>query len=86
MTVVFGGNGQLGRELARAVQRGIPMETLSVEVDIANSSAVASALSRIEPMLVVNATAYTKTVAVAHPGVSATTAVRMSSTTLMAEK
>jgi dTDP-4-dehydrorhamnose reductase len=36
------------------------MERLSVEVDIANSSAVASALSRIEPTLVVNAAAYTK--------------------------
>jgi dTDP-4-dehydrorhamnose reductase len=37
------------------------METLChVEVDIANSCAVASALSRIEPTLVVNAAAYTK--------------------------
>ena len=62
MIVVFGGNGQLGRELARAGrQRALPMETLShVEVDIASSSAVASALSRIEPTLVVNAAAYTK--------------------------
>jgi dTDP-4-dehydrorhamnose reductase len=60
--VVFGGTGQLGRELARAAaQRAIPMETLShVEVDIANSFAVASALSRIEPTLVVNPAAYTK--------------------------
>jgi dTDP-4-dehydrorhamnose reductase len=60
--LVFGSNGQLGRALARtAGQRAIPMETLShAEVDIANSSAVASALSRIEPTLVVNAAAYTK--------------------------
>ena len=44
MIVVFGGNGQLGRELARAAaQRWIRMETLAhVEVDIANSFAVAS--------------------------------------------
>lgn len=62
MIVMFGGNGQLGRELARAAaQRAIPMETLShVEVDIADSSAVALALSRIEPTLVMNAAAYTK--------------------------
>ena len=62
MIVVFGGNGQLGRELTRAAaQRGTRMETLShVEVDIANSFAVASVLSRIKPTLVVNAAAYTK--------------------------
>ena len=61
MILVFGGNGQLGRELARAAAlQAIPMETLShVEVDIANSAAVASVLSRIKPTLVVNAAAYT---------------------------
>jgi dTDP-4-dehydrorhamnose reductase len=60
--VVFGGNGQLGRELARAAaQQATRMEALShVEVDIAESSAVASVLSRLKPTLVVNAAAYTK--------------------------
>jgi dTDP-4-dehydrorhamnose reductase len=59
--VVFG-NGQLGRELARAAAlQATPMETLThVEVDIAKSAAVASVLSRIKPTLVVNAAAYTK--------------------------
>lgn len=61
MILVFGGNGQLGQELARAAARQrCPIETLShVEVDIANSAAVASVLSRIKPTLVVNAAAYT---------------------------
>jgi dTDP-4-dehydrorhamnose reductase len=60
--LVFGGNGQLGQELARAAAlKAIPIATLShAEVDIAEGSAVASVLSRIEPTLVVNAAAYTK--------------------------
>jgi len=60
--VVFGGNGQLGRELARAAAlRAIPLTTLShADVDIAKSSAVASVLSCLKPTLVVNAAAYTK--------------------------
>jgi dTDP-4-dehydrorhamnose reductase len=60
--LVFGGNGQLGRELARAAAlQAIPLETLShAEVDIAEGSAVASVLSRIKPTLVVNAAAYTR--------------------------
>jgi dTDP-4-dehydrorhamnose reductase len=59
--VVFGGNGQLGRELARAAAlRSIPMVTLAqTEVDIAENAAVASVLSRLKPSLVVNAAAYT---------------------------
>ena len=62
MILVFGGNGQLGQELARAAAlQAIPIATLSrAEVDIAEGSAVASALSRIKPTLVVNAAAYTK--------------------------
>ena len=61
MIVVFGGNGQLGQELARAAaQRAIPMATSpEVDVDIANSSAVATILSRIKATLIVNAAAYT---------------------------
>ena len=62
MILVFGGNGQLGQELARtAALQSIPMKTLSHgEADIANSAAVADALSRFDPALVVNAAAYTK--------------------------
>lgn len=62
MILVFGGNGQLGRELARAAAwLAIPMKTLShAEVDIADAFAVATALSRVNPALVVNAAAYTK--------------------------
>jgi dTDP-4-dehydrorhamnose reductase len=60
--LVFGGDGQLGRELARAAARlALPIETLShVEADITNAAAVATALSRVKPTLVVNAAAYTK--------------------------
>jgi dTDP-4-dehydrorhamnose reductase len=59
--VVFGGNGQLGRELARAAAlQSIPIATpAQTEVDIAENAAVASVLSRLKPSLVVNAAAYT---------------------------
>jgi dTDP-4-dehydrorhamnose reductase len=60
--LVFGRDGQLGRELARAAaMRDISLEALShAEVDIADAAAVAAALSRVKPTLVVNAAAYTK--------------------------
>jgi dTDP-4-dehydrorhamnose reductase len=60
--VVFGGNGQLGRELSRAAaSRAIALHALShAEADIADSAAVAVALARLQPTIVVNAAAYTK--------------------------
>src|SRR5208282_5951608 len=60
--LVFGGNGQLGQELMRvAASRAIPMRTLSrTDADIADSAAIAAALSHWKPNLVVNAAAYTK--------------------------
>lgn len=62
MILVFGGNGQLGRELFRAATReGIPLTALGRdEADIADKAAVAAALARFAPALVVNAAAYTK--------------------------
>jgi dTDP-4-dehydrorhamnose reductase len=62
MILVFGGAGQLGQELARAAKlRAIPITTLTrSDVDIAESAAVAAALSHVRPTLVVNAAAYTK--------------------------
>jgi dTDP-4-dehydrorhamnose reductase len=59
--LVFGRDGQLGRELARAAaMRAIPLHALShAEGDIADATAVAAALSRVKPTLVVNAAAYT---------------------------
>lgn len=62
MIVVFGGNGQLGRELSRAAAaRGVSLRALShAEADITDSAAVAAALSRCKPSIVVNAAAYTK--------------------------
>jgi dTDP-4-dehydrorhamnose reductase len=60
--LVFGGSGQLGQELTRlAAARRTPMHALSHgETDIADNDAVAAALARWKPDLVVNAAAYTK--------------------------
>jgi len=60
--LVFGGNGQLGRELARAgAAAGVPLVAMSrSEADIADAAAVRRALATHKPQLVVNAAAYTK--------------------------
>jgi dTDP-4-dehydrorhamnose reductase len=59
--LLFGGNGQLGRELtALAEKRGVPLRALShAEADIAEPRAVADAVAAARPSLVVNAAAYT---------------------------
>ncbi len=61
MILVFGGNGQLGRELIRvAAARHVALQALSrAEADIADAAAVTAALARWKPDLVVNAAAYT---------------------------
>lgn len=60
--LVFGGEGQLGRELtARAAQAGVSLVGLRrSQADIADGEAVRSILAKISPSLVVNAAAYTK--------------------------
>lgn len=62
MIVVFGGTGQVGRELARAAaQRAVPLAALShSNIDIADEAGVAATLARLQPALVINAAAYTK--------------------------
>ena len=62
MILVFGGNGQLGRELSRAAAlRAVALQALShTDADIADGAAVAAAMMRWTPRLVVNAAAYTK--------------------------
>jgi dTDP-4-dehydrorhamnose reductase len=59
--LVFG-QGQLGQELARAAPTlGTPLRVLArADADIADRDAVASAMYRSRPSLVVNAAAYTK--------------------------
>jgi dTDP-4-dehydrorhamnose reductase len=59
--LVFGGDGQLGQELARlAARREIALTTLThAQADIGDPAAVAAALDEHEPSLVVNAAAYT---------------------------
>jgi len=59
--LLFGGNGQLGRELtALAQRRDVPLSSLTrAEADIADPIAVARAIDNIRPNLVVNAAAYT---------------------------
>ncbi len=62
MILVFGGNGQLGRELTRAaasharVLHALPR----AEADIADSATVVAALGRWNPEIAVNVAAYTK--------------------------
>ena len=62
MILVFGGNGQLGQELARAAaSRCTPLTALCrAQADITDPAAVAAALAMYRPLLVVNAAAYTK--------------------------
>jgi dTDP-4-dehydrorhamnose reductase len=62
MILVFGGNGQLGQSLVQAAtSRSLPLRVLAhAEVDIADEAAVAAALMRWRPTLVVNAAAYTR--------------------------
>jgi len=62
MILLFGGGGQLGRELAReSAARAVPLVALPhAAADIADQTAVHDAVSRHKPSLVVNAAAYTK--------------------------
>lgn len=62
MILLFGANGQLGQEMARAsAARAMPLVALShVQADIAERAAVTDAIKRHGPSLVVNAAAYTK--------------------------
>jgi len=62
LILVFGGNGQLGRALARqSVLRGIKLLALSrSEGDITDPGAIESAIAQWPPDVVVNAAAYTK--------------------------
>jgi dTDP-4-dehydrorhamnose reductase len=60
--LVFGGGGQLGRELLRlSSARGMALTALlRAQADIAETSDVAGALAKYQPKLIVNAAAYTK--------------------------
>jgi dTDP-4-dehydrorhamnose reductase len=59
--LVFGGNGQLGRELIRsAANSGIRLTALSrSEADISNSAQIQTAIARYRPDIIVNTAAYT---------------------------
>jgi dTDP-4-dehydrorhamnose reductase len=60
MILVLGGHGQLGQELAaRAAAAGVPLTALGhSETDIADPKAMALAIARARPKLIVNAAAY----------------------------
>lgn len=60
MILVFGGNGQLGRELAlRARTTGVALTGLGhADADIADPAAVKRAIAAAAPALIVNAAAY----------------------------
>lgn len=61
MILLFGGEGQLGREMVRAsAARAAPLVALSRgEADIADRASVGEAIKRHDPSLVVNAAGYT---------------------------
>lgn len=60
--LVFGGEGQLGRDLARSREAdAMPVKALSrASADISDPDAVERALRQFKPSLVVNAAAYTR--------------------------
>jgi len=60
--LVFGANGQLGRELsARAAAAGSALSAIGrAEADITDELAVKSVINRISPALVINAAAFTQ--------------------------
>jgi dTDP-4-dehydrorhamnose reductase len=62
MILVFGGGGQLGRELVSlAAERGAVLQAIPrAETDIADRDAVRARVARSKPTMVVNAGAYTK--------------------------
>ena len=62
MILVFGGDGQLGRELVRAASlTNVPLSAFGRSAaDIADRTAVERALSEVQASVVVNAAAYTK--------------------------
>ncbi|MPZ57859.1 MAG: dTDP-4-dehydrorhamnose reductase [Rhizobiales bacterium] len=62
MILVFGGNGQLGQELAgAAATRDIPLKALARSAaDITDPGAIERAFDDVRPSVVVNAAAYTK--------------------------
>jgi dTDP-4-dehydrorhamnose reductase len=60
--LVFGGNGQLGRELVRAaVARALALVSLvRSQADFTDHSAIAAALKRYKPAIAINAAACAK--------------------------
>ena len=62
MILLFGGDGQLGREMARvSAARAVPLVALSrAQGDITDAAAVAEAIKRHDPSIVINAASYTK--------------------------
>ncbi len=62
MILLFGANGQLGQEIARAgAARQVPLAALGrTQADICDPVAVREAVARHRPSLVINAASYTK--------------------------
>jgi dTDP-4-dehydrorhamnose reductase len=60
--LLFGGDGQLGREMVReSAKRAMPLVALSrAQADIADRAAVDEAIQRHGPSIVINAASYTK--------------------------
>jgi dTDP-4-dehydrorhamnose reductase len=56
--VITGGRGQLGADLARALQAHAPIVLGHAELDVTDSAAVASRIAALAPAVVVNTAAY----------------------------
>ncbi|WP_374612180.1 dTDP-4-dehydrorhamnose reductase [Sphingorhabdus sp.] len=59
-TLIFGGDGQVGRALSRCAPKGIQLHVQTrATCDISDASAISSVIQVVSPNLIVNAAAYT---------------------------
>ncbi len=57
--LICGGDGQLGSDLTRLLEKDHPVTSMDLELDITDPSAVSAALDRIRPAIIINCAAFT---------------------------
>ncbi len=57
--LICGGDGQLGSDLTRLLEKDHPVTSMDLDLDITDPSAVNAALDRIRPAIIINCAAYT---------------------------
>ncbi len=57
--LICGGDGQLGSDLTRLLQKDHPVTSMDLDLDITDPNAVNAALDRIRPSVIINCAAYT---------------------------